>query len=379
MGSGAQTLATLAATPGDNLAAIGGRHAAAKAMTALADQRAGLISALHPTSPSVFGRLVGCIEAACRPVNVANNSWDTDSFTSCSLEGEWPRRSFDSRLANTSLSGLRLTRTRKRRQSMASKRTKALSEHESHSESSLRSRLLRSLPLALLLALGALLWFGLGLGDYLTFATLQEHHDRLDGFVQAHYLTALLGFMLLYALNVAFSLPVGTLLTLAGGYLFGILPGAIAVVFAATLGAMAVYLAARTALGNFLKRRSGSAFDRLREGFRENAFSYLLVLRLIPLFPFWLVNLVPAFAGVRAGTFFWATLLGILPGTLVYASAGNGLGRILEAGDTPNFGLIFQPEIFGPLIGLALLSLLPVLYRRWKAQKQVGNDDEGQI
>lgn len=262
---------------------------------------------------------------------------------------------------------------------MSQKNPQPLSPGAKETGHSLQAKLLRSLPLGLLLVTGALLWFGLGLGNYVSFAALQEHHGRLEDFVEANFLFALLGFMLLYALNVAFSLPVGTLLTLAGGYLFGILPGAVAVVLAATLGAMAVYLAARTALGNFLKRRSGSAFDRLREGFRENAFSYLLVLRLIPLFPFWLVNLVPAFAGVRAGTFFWATLLGILPGTLVYAAAGNGLGRILEAGETPNFGLIFQPEIFGPLIGLALLSLLPVLYRRWKAQKQVRNDDEGQI
>lgn len=261
---------------------------------------------------------------------------------------------------------------------MASKKTRASAQHDNRSQSSLRGRLLRSLPLGLLLVTGALLWFGLGLGDYVSFAALQEHHGRLEAFVAANYLFALVGFMLLYALNVAFSLPVGTLLTLAGGYLFGILPGTLAVVIAATLGAMAVYLAARTALGEVLKRRSGSAFDKLRAGFRVDAFSYLLVLRLIPLFPFWLVNLVPAFAGVRAGTFFWATLLGILPGTLVYASAGNGLGRILQAGETPNFGLVFQPEIFGPLIGLALLSLLPVLYRRWRVQRHAGSEQERQ-
>lgn len=241
-----------------------------------------------------------------------------------------------------------------------------------------RTRLLRSLPLVLLLAAGAVLWFGVGLGDYVSFSVLQEHHRRLEAFVEAYYLSALLGFMLLYALNIAFSLPVGSLLTLTGGYLFGILPGTLAVVVAATLGATAVYLAARTALGDVLKRRSGSALERLRKGFHEDAFNYLLVLRLIPLFPFWLVNLAPAFAGVRLSTFFWATLLGILPGTLVYAAAGNGLGRILEAGRTPNLGLVFQPEIFGPLLGLALLSLLPVIYRRWKARRNTGNGADGE-
>ncbi|MFD1380760.1 TVP38/TMEM64 family protein [Fodinicurvata halophila] len=227
---------------------------------------------------------------------------------------------------------------------MSHKPSQPLSDSDAHRSRSARSRLLRSLPLVLLLAAGAVLWFGLGLGDYVSFTLLQEHHRRLEDFVEAYYLSALFGFMLIYALNVAFSLPVGTLLTLTGGFLFGILPATLAAVVAATLGATAVYLAARTALGDVLKRRSGSSLERLRRGFREDAFNYLLTLRLIPLFPFWLVNLAPAFAGVRLGTFFWATLLGILPGTLVYASAGNGLGRILEAGASRTWAWSSSPR-----------------------------------
>jgi uncharacterized membrane protein YdjX (TVP38/TMEM64 family) len=110
----------------------------------------------------------------------------------------------------------------------------------------------------------------------------------------------------------------------------------------------------------------------MEAGFRENAFNYLLVLRLIPLFPFWLVNLVPAFLGVPLRTYVVATLLGIIPGSLVYASVGNGLGVVFDQGDTPDLGIIFKPAILGPILGLAALALLPVVYRRYKARSKAG-------
>ncbi|MGH7003098.1 MAG: TVP38/TMEM64 family protein, partial [Alphaproteobacteria bacterium] len=138
----------------------------------------------------------------------------------------------------------------------------------------------------------------------------------------------------------------------------------------ATIGAVAVFLAARTAFGETLRAKAGPGLRRMEEGFRRDAFSYLLVLRLVPLFPFWLVNLVPAFAGVRLGTYTLATIIGILPGSFVIASVGNGLGALLDQGKTPDLGIIFQWDILLPILGLALLALLPVALRRMNRRRQ---------
>jgi len=162
------------------------------------------------------------------------------------------------------------------------------------------------------------------------------------------------------------SVPGATILTLTAGLVFGLGLGVAVVVTAATVGASLVFLVAKTSLGEPLRRRAGERVARMEAGFREDALSYLLVLRLVPLFPFWLVNLVPAFLGVPLRTYALATFLGILPGTAVYVAVGNGIGAVLEAGGRPDLGLIFRPEILGPLVGLALLALLPVAYKRWR-------------
>jgi uncharacterized membrane protein YdjX (TVP38/TMEM64 family) len=108
----------------------------------------------------------------------------------------------------------------------------------------------------------------------------------------------------------------------------------------------------------------------MEEGFRQDALSYLLVLRLIPIFPFWLVNIVPAFLGVPLGTYVLGTFVGIIPGSFVYASVGNGLGAVFDAGGTPDLGIIFEPAILLPIVGLAVLALLPIAYRRFKARRR---------
>ncbi len=117
-----------------------------------------------------------------------------------------------------------------------------------------------------------------------------------------------------------------------------------------------------------LRRRAGPWIGRLEAGFRENALSYLLVLRLVPLFPFWLVNLVPAFLGVPLTTYALGTFVGIIPGSFVYASVGNGLGAVFDAGGTPDLTIIFEPEILLPIIGLSLLALIPVVYKKFKGK-----------
>jgi uncharacterized membrane protein YdjX (TVP38/TMEM64 family) len=225
----------------------------------------------------------------------------------------------------------------------------------------------RWLPLLLLLVALALV-YGTGLHRQLSLETLRTQREALQGFVAARPLAAPLVFVLAYAGAVALSLPGALFLTLAGGFLFGTLLGSVLSVTGATIGAVAIFLVARTALGSSLRDRAGPWLKRMEAGFREDAFSYLLVLRLIPLFPFWLVNLVPAVLGVRLPTFALATLIGIIPGSLVYTSVGNGLGAVLDHGGEPDLGLILKPQVLGPLLGLAALALLPVLYRRWKAR-----------
>ena len=223
----------------------------------------------------------------------------------------------------------------------------------------------RFLPLAILvIGLGVVLAFDLH--RFLSFSALQEHREELQRLVTDYGIIAGLAFLAVYATVVAFSVPGGAILTITGGFLFGTWLGSLYVLFGATIGATAVFLAARTALGDMLRQKAGSAIKRMEAGFQENALNYMLVLRLVPLFPFWLVNLVPAFLGVPLRIYVIGTFFGIIPGTVVYASVGNGLGAIFAAGQTPDLGIIFKPEILGPILGLAVLAVIPVLYKRLK-------------
>ena len=230
------------------------------------------------------------------------------------------------------------------------------------------SRVKRFSPLVMLL-LAITAAFALGLDDYVSFEQLERNRGWLLDFVDRHAFLAPLGFMLIYAIAIALSLPGGAILTIAGGFLFGTVAGTVYAVVAATLGATVVFLIARTALGDSLRQRAGPAVRRMEAGFRENALNYLLFLRLIPAFPFWLVNLVPAFLGVPLGTYVVATAVGIIPGTLVFASVGNGLGTVFETGGRPDLGIIFKPDIILPIIGLAVLAILPVAYRKIKGRQ----------
>lgn len=228
-----------------------------------------------------------------------------------------------------------------------------------------RFSLKRLWPLVLL-AGGLALFFALGLQRYATLEALRDNREALARWVEAQGALAMLVYVLLYALMVAFSVPGALIATLAGGFLFGTLLGGTLTVVAATLGATLLFIAAKSALGDLLRARAGGAVARMEEGFRENAFSYLLVLRLVPVFPFFLVNLAPAFLGVGLSTFVAATFLGIIPGTFVFASLGAGLGAVFDAGRTPDLGLIFEPRVIGPILALAALALVPVFYRRLK-------------
>lgn len=226
----------------------------------------------------------------------------------------------------------------------------------------------RLLPFALLIALsvGAFLYCR---SEGWDLDTVAENRAWLMAQVHAEPLLSGLALFAIYFLCTALSLPFGSLLSVVAGFLFGTLVATIWVVLGATLGSIAVFLAARGALHDTLAARAGPWLKRMERGFKQDALSYLLVLRLLPIFPFWLVNLVPALLGVRLRIFVLATALGIIPGTVVFSSLGGGLGAVMDQGERPDLSLLLDPVILLPLLGLSVLALLPVGYRRWKGRR----------
>ena len=225
----------------------------------------------------------------------------------------------------------------------------------------------RLVPVAILL-LGLALFLLLGLERYFSFEMLSRNHAALASWVSQHAVAAALLYVLAYALVVAFSLPIAVVITPVGGFLFGVWLGAALSVIGATVGSIAVFLAARTAFYDLFHARAGRALARLEDGFRRDSFNYLLFLRLVPVFPFWLVNIVPALLGMKLGPYALATLIGIIPGALVYSSVGAGLGVLIDSGEMPDPGIIFEWRILLPLLGLAVLALVPVLYTRLRGR-----------
>jgi uncharacterized membrane protein YdjX (TVP38/TMEM64 family) len=226
----------------------------------------------------------------------------------------------------------------------------------------------RLIPVAVLL-LGLALFLLLDLERYFSVEMLSRHHATLTAWVAGHVALAAFLYVVVYALVVAFSLPIAVIVTPVGGFLFGLWLGALLSVIGATIGSVAVFLAARTAFYDLFHARAGAALARLEDGFRRDSFSYLLFLRLVPVFPFWLVNIVPALLGMRLGPYSLATAIGIIPGAVVYSSVGAGLGIVIDRGEMPNLGIIFEWRILLPLLGLAVLALVPVLYTHLRARK----------
>lgn len=234
-------------------------------------------------------------------------------------------------------------------------------------------------PLLLLIAAGALV-LAMGWQRYLTLEVLAENRGTLRAFIAANMALSLVAFIALYAATVALSLPGGAVLTIAGGLLFGWLLGGVASLIGATIGAVIVFLIARSALHDLLMARAGPALARFREGFQEDAFNYLLFLRLVPIFPFWLVNLAPGLLGVNFATYVVTTILGIIPGTFAYSLAGNGLDSVIEAQQAAHEsclakmgaggqescpyaldpGALLTPELIAGLVALGLVALIPV-------------------
>jgi uncharacterized membrane protein YdjX (TVP38/TMEM64 family) len=223
---------------------------------------------------------------------------------------------------------------------------------------------LRHLPLALIL--GAAVIGAFAFRDVLTFDALARHREALLAFRDAHYLWASLGFIAAYAAIVALSLPGATIATLAGGFLFGLFPGTLYNVLAASLGAVLVFLAARAGLGADVANKiaaRGGAVARLQDGLQANQWSVLLMMRLVPVVPFFIANLIPAFAGIRLLPFAVTTAVGIVPGALVFTSVGAGLGEVFARGEAPDLSIIFTAPVLLPLLGLAALSALPMVIK----------------
>lgn len=226
----------------------------------------------------------------------------------------------------------------------------------------LNPRLLIPLGLA---ATIVLLW-ATGLTDHLSWAGLAREQAALKLWVAAHPALAPCLFVLLYFASAALSLPQGVLLTMTGGLLFGPLLGGALAVTGATTGAVTLFLIARSAFGDGMARKGGAVLGKLREELRRNGFFYLLTLRLLPVVPFWVINLAAPLAGVRLVHFAVATLFGIMPATFIMASVGSGLSGVLARGERPSAGVIVSWPVLGPLLGLAALSLAPVLWRKWR-------------
>ncbi len=230
-----------------------------------------------------------------------------------------------------------------------------------------RAGLARFLPLILIGA--AAIGGAFFLRDYLSFQTLADNREALIAFRDANYVLTVAVFVAAYILIVAFSLPGAAIATLTGGFLFGVFPGVLFNAGAATIGAMAIFLAAKYGLGDRLAAKmdaSGGAVKKIKDGIREDETSYLLIMRLVPAVPFFVANLIPAFVGVTLRKFMLTTFFGILPGGLVYTWVGAGLGEVFAQGETPNFGIIFEPHILGPILGLAALAMLPIVLKRFK-------------
>jgi len=228
----------------------------------------------------------------------------------------------------------------------------------------------RFLPLIILIAgLGAFFAFG---GTHLfSFETLRDNREALLGWRDQNFLAAVFAYIALYAVVTAFSLPAGAVLSLAGGFMFGWFWGGLMVITGATIGAVALFSVARTALGEPLRSKAGPFLKKFEAGFKEDMWSYLIILRLVPLFPFWLVNLAPAFLGVPLGAYAVTTFFGIMPGTFVFASVGAGLGTVFDRGATPDLGVVLaDPNVYLPIAGLIALALIPVVYKRLTTNKK---------
>ncbi len=239
--------------------------------------------------------------------------------------------------------------------------------------------------IAVLALLGA--GYAAGLHEYVSVSSLVKNRQALGSFVAENLFVSAFGFVAVYAVLVALSFPGASLLTLTAGLLFGGFAGGILTVFGATLGAVAIFLIARSSLGDFLEDKAGPFINRMIDGFQKDAFQYLLTIRLTPVFPFWAVNIVPALLNMKLAPYTLATFLGIIPATFVFAFIGAGLDSILErireeqpgcgeAGTCSfDFGQLVTTEMLLAMLGLAAISILPLIIRKLRGGKPIAKKE----
>ncbi|MDQ0419703.1 putative membrane protein YdjX (TVP38/TMEM64 family) [Peteryoungia aggregata LMG 23059] len=225
----------------------------------------------------------------------------------------------------------------------------------------------RFIPVVIVAA-GLLLGYAFGLQHYLSLGFLAEQRQALRTYVDANFLWSAVVFLTVYIIAVAFSFPAASVLTIFGGFLFGWMIGGALVAVGATIGASILFLATRSAFGGFLRHRVDGVIRRLTDGFRENAFGYLFVIRLAPVFPFFVVNIAAALFDISLGRFFMATFLGILPGTFAYAYLGQGVDSVLiaaqAAGREAQISDLVTRDITLAFFALALVALIPTIVKQ---------------
>ena len=238
-----------------------------------------------------------------------------------------------------------------------------------------RSGLARHIPLLVILTVAAVGVFTLE--DYLTFETLRDNREALLTWRDINYRALAAAFIGIYIVIVAFSLPGAAVASMTGGFLFGLFAGTVFNVFAATIGASVIFLAARWGLGGILTARleaSEGTIRKLKDGLRENEIPVLFLLRLVPVVPFFVANLVPALVGVTFRNFLITTALGIIPGGIVYTWIGVGLGGVFDRGETPDVSLLWEPFVAGPIMGLCVLAALPIVIKSIRGRRDYLTD-----
>lgn len=225
----------------------------------------------------------------------------------------------------------------------------------------------RFAPLVILLGLLAIV-FANGWHQQLSIDTLQENQEALQSWVAENLILAVLAYMVFYALAVSISVPGALWFTIGAGFLFGTLIGTGVAVVGATFGATIIFLAARFAFADWVRQRFGKYVKKLQDGFSQDAFTYVVILRLIPALPFFGINIATALLNVPVRAYFFGTLLGVIPGAYVYATLGSKISEVAAAGEVPGFADLLTPDVIGAMIAFALLAILPWVYKRFIAK-----------
>tara|TARA_Y100000588_G_scaffold308636_1_gene333281 strand:- start:296 stop:1033 length:738 start_codon:yes stop_codon:yes gene_type:complete len=227
---------------------------------------------------------------------------------------------------------------------------------------------LKKLTPILFLILGLVFFFIYDFQQFFELKTLELYHGELKAWATGLGVRAWLIFICLYAVLVAISVPGATLMTVISGLVFGPFLGGILAIIGATVGAVIIFLAARYAFSDFFRFRVGSIPEKIEDAFKENALIYLLILRLIPIFPFWFVNLAPAFLKISIRVYSFATLVGIIPAAFIYSILGDRFGLLLKTNEEIYLGIIFEPRFLMPLVALAMLIFLPIVFKKLKTR-----------